>query len=162
MPKMYFDRVNKVFAKQCSHCKELTIGTSDYNESFKIISRSYAPSGPSSGMADGLQSRCWACNASKRRALGITRKVLQDMWDKQNGQCKICDKGISIERGAHSTIHANVDHDEATGQVRGLLCGDCNRGIGLLKHSQRNLHQAAKYLMRFEIETSVVLIRRRG
>jgi hypothetical protein len=39
-----------------------------------------------------------------------------------------------------------VDHCHTTGNVRGLLCHNCNRGIGLLKELPSNFIKAIKYL----------------
>lgn len=39
-----------------------------------------------------------------------------------------------------------VDHCHATGHVRGLLCHNCNRALGLLKDSEQALQRALKYL----------------
>jgi hypothetical protein len=39
-----------------------------------------------------------------------------------------------------------VDHDHETGEVRGLLCAPCNRGIGLLQDKIEVLESAAQYL----------------
>ena len=39
-----------------------------------------------------------------------------------------------------------VDHYHTTGKVRGLLCNECNRGMGLLKDSSKLLRAAADYL----------------
>lgn len=40
----------------------------------------------------------------------------------------------------------HVDHDHNWNEVRGLLCGSCNRGIGLLQENPQHLYKAAKYL----------------
>jgi hypothetical protein len=43
-------------------------------------------------------------------------------------------------------LFAHVDHDEDTGIVRALLCGPCNRGIGIFKHDAGLLREAADYV----------------
>ena len=47
------------------------------------------------------------------------------MLEKQKGRCLICERH-------HSELKRilEVDHDHETGQIRGLLCGKCNVGIG--------------------------------
>ncbi len=42
-----------------------------------------------------------------------------------------------------------VDHDHKTGKTRGLLCSNCNRGLGLLKDSIQIVKNALKYLKDF-------------
>lgn len=39
-----------------------------------------------------------------------------------------------------------IDHCHATGRIRGLLCHNCNRALGLLKDSEENLKRAIEYL----------------
>jgi hypothetical protein len=39
-----------------------------------------------------------------------------------------------------------VDHCHSSGEVRGLLCHNCNRALGLLKDSVDSLMRAARYL----------------
>jgi Recombination endonuclease VII len=69
-------------------------------------------------------------------------KLLPDervaMYDKmlveQNGVCKICKKSETATHGFTKMVHMlSVDHNHITGEIRGLLCGACNRGLGLLK-----------------------------
>ena len=59
----------------------------------------------------------------------------------QNGCCAIC--GIS-ESELSTRLH--IDHCPKTSVLRGLLCGNCNTGIGLLKHDQDLLDKAKVYL----------------
>lgn len=40
----------------------------------------------------------------------------------------------------------SIDHDHETGKVRGLLCNNCNRAIGLLGDSVSTLLDAVEYL----------------
>ncbi len=60
------------------------------------------------------------------------------MYLLQEGKCKGCDK--------ESNRTLNVDHDHETGKIRGLLCGNCNRGIGLLGDNIETLQNLIKYL----------------
>jgi hypothetical protein len=42
-----------------------------------------------------------------------------------------------------------VDHDHATGRVRGLLCAACNAALGLLQDNPRVILSAADYLLKW-------------
>jgi hypothetical protein len=68
------------------------------------------------------------------------------MLKKQNNCCGICKKHISE---ALLTRKSNlcVDHDHKTGKIRGLLCDNCNRGIGLLGDNIDILRNAIGYLL---------------
>lgn len=74
-----------------------------------------------------------------RNNYGITLKEYNKILKKQEGGCAIC--GTTALEQALS-----VDHDHDTGEVRGLLCSNCNRGIGLLGDSSDTLMRAAEYL----------------
>lgn len=50
--------------------------------------------------------------------------------------CDIC--------GAIEKLH--IDHDHTTMKVRGFLCGNCNRGLGLFNDSILFLERAIEYL----------------
>lgn len=82
---------------------------------------------------------------------GVTPAVYRDLYYVQRGRCWICRKAKGKHpndpRGAGGR-RLGVDHNHATGQVRGLLCtgGDktCNRIIGWLQAS--GLYRAAEYV----------------
>lgn len=69
---------------------------------------------------------------------GLTLAVYDQMVRDQNGQCKICFKTPSRA--------LDVDHDHKTGRIRGLLCNQCNQGIGLLKEDLAIIQAAYNYL----------------
>jgi hypothetical protein len=69
---------------------------------------------------------------------GITLEDYEEMVIKQNGICAIC--GVIKKSKLH------IDHNHTTGEVRGLLCGSCNRALGLMKDNTEFLLKAIKYL----------------
>ncbi len=60
------------------------------------------------------------------------------MRESQGGVCAIC--------RAAPAVH--VDHDHATGTVRGMLCFPCNAAIGHLRDDPDTVRRAAVYLER--------------
>ena len=75
---------------------------------------------------------------------GISKSEFLSMVDSVNGKCQCC--GITIVVGTRANNGAVLDHDHATGKIRGVLCSGCNKGIGLLKDSAVVLEMAAAYL----------------
>jgi len=92
-----------------------------------------------------------AKRASRRRTVqnyGITVEQYAEMLDAQNGVCAICGRPEThIRKG--TLCQLAIDHDHESGQVRGLLCNNCNRAIGLLKDNPKILRSAADYLEDF-------------
>jgi len=76
----------------------------------------------------------------------MTHEQYQAILDSQNGKCAICngDDIISPVTNLHRLLA--VDHNHITGKIRGLLCRNCNRGIGLLGDSIERLESATAYL----------------
>ena len=62
----------------------------------------------------------------------------------QNGVCAICKNPPTVHARNRGVLC--VDHDHATGKVRGLLCRPCNQGLGLFKDSKMLLNSANDYL----------------
>lgn len=111
---------------------------------------------------DGLQSYCKPCwyattksklegpdrdkylrmrrNNHLLNKYGITAAKYDDMLESQNSACAICGK-------VKDRVRLAVDHDHDTGRIRGLLCENCNRGIGMFKHSATLLQNAIQYIL---------------
>lgn len=70
---------------------------------------------------------------------GLAWSEYQEMFERQNGVCAIC-KGTEEDR------MLAVDHNHETDIVRGLLCGTCNRALGLFKDSPELLQVAKEYV----------------
>lgn len=63
--------------------------------------------------------------------------------------CGVCERQISFSgREGVRRDDAVVDHDHATGRVRGVLCKNCNLGLGLFEDKPDLLRAAASYLER--------------
>lgn len=94
---------------------------------------------------DRREAHRWSSRKSQIKRYGITVSQYEAMWNKQLGACKIC--GDSIE--SHSKDRhkvACIDHNHATGRVRGLLCWHCNIGLGKFFDSTERLAKAIAYL----------------
>lgn len=93
---------------------------------------------------DAYMARAWKNHLL--RDYGLTEDQYQKLWDSQRGLCKICNTELSeAKRRAH------VDHDHITGRVRGILCANCNRGLGAFKDSINLLTIAIEYLKLGEV-----------
>lgn len=117
---------------------------------------------------DGRQSRCRACNnadaseyhqehrlrltaAMRERDLarkyGISVADYEALHAAQRGLCAICGQPEAVawyKSGEPKRLA--VDHDHASGSVRGLLCSNCNQGLGRLGDDPARLRAAAAYL----------------
>jgi hypothetical protein len=135
--------------KQCTICKE-TKPLDDF------VKRSNRRSGrqPYCSVCHNIKSRN-AHDSGKmkdydlKRSYGITLDDYNDMYRKQNGRCKICNRHID-EIMSSRKKHLCVDHCHKTKVIRGLLCDKCNRGLGLFNDSSELLMVASEYLREFK------------
>jgi hypothetical protein len=81
-----------------------------------------------------------------RSRYGISMKDKQHMYDNQSGKCANtgCDYAFKNLSDAHT------DHNHKTKAVRGLLCGPCNRALGLLKENCERIIGLARYTQDYE------------
>ena len=130
-------------AKVCSKCREL---------------KPFSEYTPSPKKVDGVHPSCRECKhglAREYRRTGARREtylkwkygISPDEYEKrlasQGGGCAIC--GLTAEEESHYTV-LPVDHCHKTGVVRGLLCANCNRALGLLADDPERMLAAAHYL----------------
>lgn len=77
---------------------------------------------------------------------GITEEQYQEMLKAQNGLCLICLQPETIlDKRVNGPKRLSIDHCHKTKKIRGLLCRNCNIGIGNLKHNSEALRRAALY-----------------
>ena len=104
----------------------------------------------------GKQAKCRVCqkkdkkpytkadterwNKTRRmKKYGITEDCFSAMFKNQKSSCKIC--CVDLNRKT-----AHIDHCHTEGHVRGLLCTQCNTGLGMFKDDTSLLEEAIKYL----------------
>lgn len=68
-------------------------------------------------------------------AYGITPDDYFDMLEHQDGKCAICHRPERHQQ-AGRLVRLSVDHDHATGQVRGLLCRGCNVAVSYYENHE--------------------------
>ena len=74
-----------------------------------------------------------------KKKYGMTKGMWWDLWDQQGGKDPVTGQKLDAK-----TCH--VDHCHRTGQIRGLLNGSTNRGLGYLGDCAENLKRAIDYL----------------
>lgn len=88
-----------------------------------------------------LDKAAWAEN-TRRVNLWRNYRITPEQYDAQYvRQCGVC---ALCRTHKEETFH--VDHDHATGAVRGLLCGECNLMLGKAKDNTDTLSNAIAYL----------------
>jgi len=71
---------------------------------------------------------------------GLTIEQYEELLQYQNGICKICGKVNP------NGLRLCVDHNHITGEIRGLLCINCNKGLGHFMDNIALLEEAKRYV----------------
>jgi len=88
----------------------------------------------------------WVSANRRLRRRGVTQHMYDQMYEAQQGCCALC--GEPEEKFAWLCI----DHDHENGKIRGLLCPNCNRGLGLLQDNPQLLQKAAAYVSAYKLK----------
>jgi hypothetical protein len=96
----------------------------------------------------GHRRECKLCVKDKQlqRKFGVSLKWYTKKLKEQGNVCDICKKHLQSDRYKHFAI----DHDHDTGEVRGLLCNNCNTALGLVKEDERTINNMNKYLKKYK------------
>lgn len=135
-----YEKINNSYALlDCSYCKE----KKEINEFNKYQLRT-------------KYLKCKKCESGMNRHYYIlakyklTNEEYEKMLIAQNGLCKICGNGeTAMLKGKIKKLSIDHCHEsEKNGhlKIRGLLCHNCNQGLGAFRDNPNNLRIAADYL----------------
>lgn len=81
--------------------------------------------------------------SNSERAIGATKGIYAALLHTQMGRCAICSAHYST-----LSQRLSIDHCHKTGVVRGLLCHQCNAGLGFFKDDASRLNAAVAYILK--------------
>lgn len=109
--------------------------------------------------SDRLTHRCRKCDSQYRKQrytqsdgrrrifqkYGITSHQYNRMLAEQNGACAICKRPETRIDYTGSVQSLSVDHDHKTGDVRALLCTNCNTALGFMNEDPERIRALLRY-----------------
>ena len=119
-----------------------------------------------SNQVDGLQGFCRPCGRAKQTAwreknraksnalatrshrhkrIGIEYEEYELLLRLHENKCAICKREETTQHRGLTRALA-VDHCHESGRIRGLLCNNCNRGLGLFDDSKERIASALEYM----------------
>lgn len=136
--------------KECSKCKELKNTTEYYKRSDTGKYRNECKScrndynlklyHTNPKQKDNHRKAAWKHQIKKNYSM--SPEDYYELLENQEGKCKIC--RIHIDDIEKHVLY--IDHCHTTGKVRGLLCQQCNSGLGMFKDRIDLLVKAIRYL----------------
>ena len=109
----------------------------------------FAPKAPSEHYCSDDCANIGFTEKYLKRTYNITLDQYVDIYIRQKGKCRICKTdGFQINRSAK--VKLCIDHCHATGVFRGLLCPNCNRGLGVFQDNLQIFKNAVEYLSSVE------------
>lgn len=145
----YIDRGK--FTSQCKVCKKLSMKNYEKNNAEKIKKRKDKYYKNKRKTLLEQKKQYWKDNKDKikasrlKRNYNITLDQYNTLKKNQKGCCKICKEQKKLV----------VDHCHKNGNVRGLLCSNCNTLLGFAKDNRFILSQATIYLAKFQLGVKI-------
>ena len=122
----------KVRGVLCHSCN-VSIGLFKENTNYLSKAREYLESPPLSSRNINIATLSHQTKVAKQAKEAIRKEF---------SYCQICGKNKSANKNRDLAL----DHSHSSYQVRGILCSNCNWGLGLLKDSTENINRAIIYL----------------
>lgn len=119
---------------RCRPCRKKYRREAEVKERTSTYNKRYAEQNPELMKAKDRKN-------SLKRFWNMTQEQFQVLLNAQNGTCALCSK---TESNPNKSLC--IDHDHNTGRIRGLLCDNHNRAMGLFKDSIEDMEKAIKYL----------------
>jgi hypothetical protein len=148
--------------KRCPKCKKIKNLKDDYNKSgnsnFGFASHCRACCvvlgkenyNPKARMAYYKRRKRQILNGTLKRKFGISLDEYEKLARQQKYKCKICSKNIR-DNGKRLA----VDHCHSTGEIRSLLCNNCNVVVGFLDDDPNLAEKIGKYIQYWSITDGV-------
>ena len=140
--------------KTCSKCKKHKAYTEFYKMTVSLDGHAYYckecdnKRRREQRKADPVATQQSNRNRQLLKRYGMTIKDYEEMFEQQGCKCGICGvtENHSGNTGPRKEWSFSVDHCHTTGKVRGLLCNDCNRALGLFKDNTETIKAALMWL----------------
>jgi hypothetical protein len=117
--------------------------TRDYQKCARCgIEKQWAEFNKDRRTASGYRDICSKCRSMHRRIVHHANKDKEAILESQNNACAIC--GVNKQDSATKFV---MDHNHQTYLIRGILCSNCNVGLGYFRDKPTLLAMAIKYLM---------------
>ncbi len=138
--------------KQCTVCKEIKELDQFYNVKSTKDGKGYRCK-----ECDNKARQKWSANNPERSHLsqrqrnlkhrfGVDLEWYEKQFKKQNYSCAICETKTNKTVGDRQFWNFSVDHCHDSGKIRGILCNNCNRALGLFQDNPELLKKAASYV----------------
>lgn len=91
--------------------------------------------------------KCRKCNSLRITAqkFRISEDTYLSMLSEAEGKCELCGE-VPVSKGRLLYAGLVIDHSHVTGKIRGLLCPNCNSGLGMFGDDLAKLKMAVAYL----------------
>lgn len=157
MPRLYRTREQiKIDLEQqqktCSVCSQRKVFTEFYNMKTTPDKKSYR-----CRSCDDSARKKWTTASPNRAYLsqrerrlkykyGVDLTWYEEQFKKQNYSCALCKSTSNKTSGKREFWNFSVDHCHESNKVRGILCNNCNRALGLFEDNAELLRKAADYV----------------